>query len=151
MECVAAWTSRTDGTAWRNLIQLRTNTTTQALYAETYNGYVYGVYHKDGQGDTYTSQTFRPELNRPYHIMFVLDSSLAGAQSTKIYIDGILYNTAQQVQATGSVSSLNNLILGGQSVFNGRSTQFYIRDVKISNIARDATYALSSAKALLSL
>ena len=153
MEAVVTWTSRTDGTAWRNLIQLRDASTSQALYAETYNGYVYGVFYRSSQGYTYSTQTFRPELNRPYHIMFVYSSTYANAwESTKTYINGVLQDGgAAGLAAGGAVSSLNTLTLGGQSTFNGRSTQFYIRDVRISNVRRDATYAFSTAKALLSL
>jgi hypothetical protein len=84
--------------------------------------------------------------------MYVFSSTYANQwESTKIYIDGVLYNGgAQALAATGAVSSLNSLILGGTSAY-GRSTQFYIRDVRISNVRRDDTYAFNSAKALLSL
>lgn len=157
MEAVVSWTSRTDGAANRNIIQLRTSDDVQALYTETYNGYIYGLYHVAGPsiyggGDAYTSQTVRPELNKPYHVMFVWDTTNpSGAyQYTLLYINGVLTNQGAAIGPAGTLN-VNNLILGGQSLYNGRSTQFYIRDVRISNVARSATYAFETAKALLSL
>lgn len=77
-----------------------------------------------------------------YHVLWTYNE-ISGEQ--KIYIDGVLKNTISGIAVT--LTNLGVFALGGLSGAS-QSLQGYIRDVRISNIVRDATYAAAAFEAL---
>ena len=94
------------------------------------------------QGTTTTT------VDSTYHLMYVFDSSESTQNRHKFYINGTLVARTQGNGMGDPMSGLTNFSLAGQSG-STRSSQCYIRDVRISNIARDATYASSAYAALV--
>jgi hypothetical protein len=153
VECVAVWNTIARGSAWRPLVTIRTSSgsSSEVLFFETYNGAIYGGVHKDSMGDTFTTQPVEPSQNIPQHFMFVYDSTLSHPNTVKMYVNGVLTATAYQTQASGAFTSLNYITIGAPG-WGGRTTPAaYIRDVRISNIARSAEYAMEMANALTHL
>lgn len=98
------------------------------------------TYANDGSTTTTVDST--------YHLMYVFDSSESTANRHKFYINGTLVATTQSNGLSDAMTGLTNFALGGQSG-QTRSSQCYVRDVRISNIARDATYAAAAFSALV--
>ena len=126
-----------------------------AFFLESYNGGIYTILQRSDGAHSYTPQNYSLRTMVPYHFMCVYDPSASSQNHLKLYIDGV---TTPGATVNGSISPVGNLtkisICGngsGSPISSRSSAQGYIRDIRISNVARDATYALSSAKALLSL
>jgi Tfp pilus assembly protein PilX len=151
IELVVAWTSL--AAVNRTLVLLTNSSVTQSAWIQTTNtGRAYGGVYWSSPAYIHTVLASQPSVNRPYHIMFTYHNNGGdGWNATKLYVDGVYLGQSQVVQSLGNLFSMSNIILGGSTSVTGGSTQFYIRDVRISDIARDATYAFNTAKALLSL
>ena len=126
-----------------------------AFFLEAYNNGIYTIIQNSGGGHSYTPQNYSLSLMTPYHFMCVYDPSASSQNHLKLYINGVV---TPGTTINGSISPVGNLtkisICGngsGSPISSRSSAQGYIRDIRISNVARDATYALSSSKALLSL
>lgn len=118
----------------------------------TYTGQLgYGGTFKEGN-NSYTSITGyinsvpNPTINTTYHMMFTYDAN--DSNNVKFYINGVLAANEQQEQVTGNLSNMTKFTLGGTSGYN-YSIAGYVRDVRVSNIARDATYGLAAYAALV--
>ena len=118
---------------------------------ESYGSKIYGAVYNDGPypSGNFTTTTITnydaPDISisadTTYYVMWTYDSS-NGEQ--KMYIDGVLKNTTSGISPT--LTNLTKFTLGSAS--GNRSFQGYIRDVRISNIVRDASYAAAAAAAL---
>jgi hypothetical protein len=149
IECVVVWQSI--GGGWRNLVDIRkSSNTSHAIFLETYNGNLYGAVTKDGSS-AYTQQNFTPTVGVPQHYMFVYDSSLSSPNTLKMYLNGVLTGVSAVGALVTSYTSLDKISVCGVSDGSRGSAQCYIRDIRISNIARSATYAMQSANALTHL
>ena len=147
IECVAMWQSFAGG-GWNTLINI--NDADFYIFIEAYNGSMYGAVVRGG-ANTYTTQNITTKLNVPYHYMFVYDTSQAAPNNLKMYLNGVLTGTS----VTGTVSTpatpLTKVSVGSVIWASKGSAQCYIRDIRVSNIARSATYAMETANALTHL
>lgn len=89
-------------------------------------------------------------VNVTKHHMFVFDSTDPSGFGVKYYVDGVLAATAGggSVSITNAIANLSKVSLCGIETLFG-SPACYVRDIRISNIARDATYAAAATAALL--
>ena len=81
----------------------------------------------------------------PAHLMAVYDSTSSPA--LRLYVDGLLVASG----AAGTLATMTRVTIGNFAALGAFSSQCYVRDVRVSNIARSASYALSSANASLGL
>ncbi|NDE17513.1 hypothetical protein EBZ80_21565, partial [bacterium] len=84
------------------------------------------------------------------HIMAVYDPT--ASPTFKFYVDGLLVSSAA---ASGTLATMTRVTVGtfaaAPIAWGSASCKSHVRDVRVSNIARSASYALSSANALLAL
>ena len=84
------------------------------------------------------------------HLMAVYDPS--ASPTFKFYVDGLLVSSTA---ASGTLATMTRVTVGtfaaAPIAWGSASCKSHIRDVRVSNIARSASYALSSANALLAL
>ena len=141
--------------AYRYLFSMYDSTNTYTAYIHFYNGgNAYAGVRSVAGLDTFTSvSSGGVTIGRPTHYMMVFDNTEAtAANRLKLYVNGILFSTATGTGGSGTaLPTLTKLSLGGNITVSTGSPQGYFRDLRISNIARNATYALTSATALLSL
>jgi len=149
IECVVVWQAFSSG--WNSLINI--NNSDFYMMIEAYNGSVYGGVLRGGS-NTYTTQNITTKLNVPYHYMVVHDTSQAAPNNLKMYLNGVLTGTSVTGTVTPSANPLTKISVGSV-IWNAGgqrgSSQCYIRDVRISNVARAASYAMQSANALTHL
>ena len=157
-EFVVRFTATPGGGAYQSLSRLE-STSAPFDYAYTaitnYAGSpkIFGGAYNDGPypAGSFTTTTITnydaPDISisadTTYYVMWTYDSTASGQQ--KIYINGVLKNTVTGVDVT--LSNLDLFTLGGISG-SAQTLLGYIRDVRISNIVRDATYAAAAAAAL---
>jgi len=82
--------------------------------------------------------------------MFVFDSTDPSGLGVKYYVDGALAATAGvgSVPIINAIANLSKVSLCGIETLSG-SPACYVRDIRISGIARDAAYAAAATAALL--
>lgn len=80
------------------------------------------------------------------HLMVIYDPT--ASPTLKFYVDGVLVTSGS---ASGTLPTMTRVTIANLGGLGAWSAKCHIRDVRVSNIARAASYALSSANALLSL
>jgi hypothetical protein len=156
LECVMYFDALpVGGESYRTIMDLRsTSGPLNAAYMSINNLGVgaerlYGGVHKSGQ-DTYSQVIYQPPVGQPFHAMFVYDKTeLGGGLVTcKTYVNGVDWSPGGYGGGySHSLDGMNQLSIGGYPAYS-RSTKCFIRDVRISNIARDAAYGVSAGAAL---
>ena len=103
-----------------------------------------------------------PQQGALVHLMGVYDKDQAAGSRVKLYINGILVawdgqnsaqypgSGAQNINPTSPLATMKKIYIGGYQSGN-YSPECNIRDVRVSNIARPASYAISTAEALLAM
>ena len=120
---------------------------TNGIYIDVLSsGYWYAGLRIGGGGYQELARTAPVAYGVPQHLMAVYDPD--ASPNFKFYVDGILINSGN---ASGTLPTMTRVAIGTMAARGSDSSKIHIRDVRISNIARDASYALSSANALLSL
>ena len=82
----------------------------------------------------------------PYHLMTVYDPD--SSPNFKFYVNGILINSGN---ASGTLPTMTRVTVSNLAARGADSCKLYIRDIRVSNIARSASYAMEMANALTHL
>ena len=146
-ECVFTPDNFTNG--YQVFLWSKNNSGTQYSYATLYgnpSNKCYGGVKGSAGIDVYTDPNAEPTLvsGETHHFMFV-KTSTGGGDLVTLYIDGV--QTGYYGNSIGDIT-IDVFELLGQGG-SSSSAAGYIRDVRISNIARDATYAAAAYAALV--
>jgi len=137
------------GEDYRSIMDLRGyyNGNLNAAYLSMYQGYIYGGTHKNGQNSFSATSQF-PPTGQPFHVMFVYDKDVTfgGYCLTTTYVNGVSQGGINGGYAF-TLEGMSLLSVGGYPS-QSRTPKGFIRDVRISNIGRDASYGVSAAAAL---
>lgn len=156
IELVAVFNSLPAGA--RSIVQMQNTAgpivgVTNVAYLNMSDGNMRGGLAVNGSTETYTATNSLtiPVVGIPNHYMVVYDPTLASPNIIKLYANGVLVATAGLVQhSTSNITGMSVFQICGYNTLS-RSSQCYIRDIRVSNIARSATYAMQMANALTHL
>ena len=165
LECVIHMTDLPSSFQNHTMMIMENTTSQLSIYMNTYNngggspegvksyGGVYMPVELGWPGSTssqyYNNGVQNITTGTTYHLMFAFDNSGGPqiADKGKFYVNGVYAARFYSEPTPISLNNMNKFSLAGLTGFN-RSTPCYVRDVRVSNIARDATYAAAAYAAL---